>query len=793
METSSPSPPPPPSASQHGGDMEIHHPPITTDWDWSDLLDFAVEDQIPVSFDALGDPTQTIDNPTPEIESQQVQLPVPDRVRKRDPRLTCSNFLAGIVPCACPEVDELLREEEATLPGKKRVRVARAGSSIARCQVPGCETDISELKGYHRRHKVCLRCATATAVVLDEQTKRYCQQCGKFHVLSDFDEGKRSCRRKLERHNNRRRRKPADSSKASAGDKEVQGDLLTEDTTTCDAEAEKDGLCSSGQMAEKEGLVESEDGHVSTINSDPNSQNVTSDSGVSFTAFGDMLMDGGKDDSKFSFSPSNCDNKSDYASMCPTGRISFKLYDWNPAEFPRRLRHQIFQWLANMPVELEGYIRPGCTILTAFIAMPTFMWVKLVEDPVSYLNDLLGSGKMLSKKGRMRVYVNNMIFNVTKDGNSVMKVNVEGHAPRLHYVHPTCFEAGKPIELVVCGSNLLQPKFQFLVSFAGKYLAHDYCVALPQAHTKGGPGLHHQLCKILTHCNEPNLLGPAFIEVENESGLSNYIPILIGDTEICSEMKIIQQRFDASHSLIIGSECEVSTMRQTALSEFIMDIAWLLKEPSAEYSQQMMTSFQIQRINSLLNFLLHHESIIILDRILKNLKIMMDKKEANGMINGTSDTNMRLLQSYMDYASNIRHEKLQRSEVLKHHLEFSGKENNCISGSCCGNNKESVALYTEDLEQRPNGVLGVMGNSNSIARSDEFPLLTKDVMRMNLVNEKPKKSCGLVFSNTVLKYRPSFYVIALIAVCFGVCAIVLHPHKVSKLAVSIRRCLTDRF
>jgi hypothetical protein len=185
------------------------------------------------------------------------------------------------------------------------------------------------------------------------------------------------------------------------------------------------------------------------------------------------------------------------------------------------------------------------------------------------------------------------------------------------------------------------------------------------------------------------------LQVENESGLSNYIPILIGDTEICSEMKIIQQRFDASHSLIIGSECEVSTMRQTALSEFIMDIAWLLKEPSAENSQQMMTSFQIQRINSLLNFLLHHESTIILDKILKNLKIMMDKKEASGMVNGTSDTDMRLLQSYMDYASNIRHEKLQRSEVLKHQLKFSGKENNYISGSCCGNNKESVALSTE--------------------------------------------------------------------------------------------------
>lgn len=33
----------------------------------------------------------------------------------------------------------------------------------------------------------------------------------RFHILGDFDEGKRSCRRKLERHNNRRRRKVQES------------------------------------------------------------------------------------------------------------------------------------------------------------------------------------------------------------------------------------------------------------------------------------------------------------------------------------------------------------------------------------------------------------------------------------------------------------------------------------------------------------------------------------------------------------------------------------------------------
>lgn len=49
----------------------------------------------------------------------------------------------------------------------------------------------------------------------------------RFHILSDFDEGKRSCRRKLERHNRRRRRKPGDSGGELA--KELQQDIHSED------------------------------------------------------------------------------------------------------------------------------------------------------------------------------------------------------------------------------------------------------------------------------------------------------------------------------------------------------------------------------------------------------------------------------------------------------------------------------------------------------------------------------------------------------------------------------------
>lgn len=161
-------------------------------FEWSDFLDFTLDDPFAaISFDADVDhqqqqqQQQQHENPValPESENVFERNEELGRVRKRDPRLVCSNFLAGRVPCSCPEVDEKMEQEEVTVlggPGKKRARTVRApAGSTARCQVPGCEADISELKGYHRRHRVCLRCANASAVVLDGQSKRYCQQCGK--------------------------------------------------------------------------------------------------------------------------------------------------------------------------------------------------------------------------------------------------------------------------------------------------------------------------------------------------------------------------------------------------------------------------------------------------------------------------------------------------------------------------------------------------------------------------------------------------------------------------------------
>ncbi|XP_027336126.1 squamosa promoter-binding-like protein 8 isoform X2 [Abrus precatorius] len=79
-------------------------------------------------------------------------------------------------------------------------------SNLPRCQAQGCNADLSDAKHYHRRHKVCEFHSKAATVVAAGLTQRFCQQCSRFHLLSEFDNGKRSCRKRLADHNRRRRK-----------------------------------------------------------------------------------------------------------------------------------------------------------------------------------------------------------------------------------------------------------------------------------------------------------------------------------------------------------------------------------------------------------------------------------------------------------------------------------------------------------------------------------------------------------------------------------------------------------
>ncbi|GFP89316.1 squamosa promoter-binding-like protein 12 [Phtheirospermum japonicum] len=57
-------------------------------------------------------------------------------------------------------------------------------------RITGCTFDLSKSKEYHRKHRV-----------VGSLERRFCQQCSRFHSLSEFDEKKRSCRKRLSDHN----------------------------------------------------------------------------------------------------------------------------------------------------------------------------------------------------------------------------------------------------------------------------------------------------------------------------------------------------------------------------------------------------------------------------------------------------------------------------------------------------------------------------------------------------------------------------------------------------------------
>lgn len=124
------------------------------------------------------------------------------------------------------------RKKSQALDGKKASGGGggSVGLLLRNCQVEKCRVDLSDAKHYHRRHKVCEVHAKAEVVVVAGTRQRFCQQCSRFtfclisfrnilsthlncilwmcrfHEVSEFDEAKRSCRKRLAGHNERRRK-----------------------------------------------------------------------------------------------------------------------------------------------------------------------------------------------------------------------------------------------------------------------------------------------------------------------------------------------------------------------------------------------------------------------------------------------------------------------------------------------------------------------------------------------------------------------------------------------------------
>ncbi|KAJ0240118.1 Squamosa promoter-binding-like protein 3 [Hirschfeldia incana] len=113
------------------------------------------------------------------------------------------------------EEDTFVEEEEEAWEKKQKDKAtSSSSSSTGACQVERCTADMSRAKQYHKRHKVCEFHAKAPVVRIYGLRQRFCQQCSRFHELGEFDEAKRSCRRRLAGHNERRRKSTSEGDRS---------------------------------------------------------------------------------------------------------------------------------------------------------------------------------------------------------------------------------------------------------------------------------------------------------------------------------------------------------------------------------------------------------------------------------------------------------------------------------------------------------------------------------------------------------------------------------------------------
>ena len=315
------------------------------------------------------------------------------------------------------------RRGKVVVPAKAESRSkSKNKSSMQLCQADECGKDLSDLTYYHRRNRICDVHIKACSYRYDGKEVRFCQRCGHGHPLDEFDGGKHSCRKQLERHNARRRRKSHQAiekeiqsrpgslelttkkirracrsvdDEACEGRRDaisdppstVEGRSALEDTSPPlkSVEPVTSGINFRNEVASiKDEAVEDLAGWLTAQLNGPEARGENNDDAlfledVDFPITHDLLSSDRDpfDTALTIMSPTNALNSSEkqgqetsittmpsMTDQAMLSTVSIKLFGCTPAELPKDLSSQFRSWFEGRAAGIQGYLRPGCVHLT---------------------------------------------------------------------------------------------------------------------------------------------------------------------------------------------------------------------------------------------------------------------------------------------------------------------------------------------------------------------------------------------------------------------------------------------
>ncbi|KAJ7527214.1 hypothetical protein O6H91_16G042900 [Diphasiastrum complanatum] len=327
-----------------------------------------------------------------------------------------------------------------------------------------------------------------------------------------------------------------------------------------------------------------------------------------------------------------------------TGRISFKLFDRNPRDFPQLLRTQILEWLAQVPSEMESYIRPGCVILTIYLSMSVKMWEELCQNLHSSLKRLLNiSNSDFWCTGRILVQAEHELAYIV-DGEVHKLGPVRPTTAKILSVRPLAAVAGQPTKLILRGCNFTAPGLRILGAYQGKYASQGSAWVKEEGQgfdktnsktvmIEAGNAYEE---KYVSFIGGPcNAIGRCFIEVEDEGVGGGFVPLIVADDKVCSELHTLEDEIQRVSSGAIAMAMEngispeevsnfVNAARsaiETEATYFLHDLGWVFQKAfwkTNELVGEKHAGFQLPAatMKRLLKYAVEHDWCAVIHRLL---------------------------------------------------------------------------------------------------------------------------------------------------------------------------------
>ncbi|XP_074307363.1 squamosa promoter-binding-like protein 1 [Silene latifolia] len=300
--------------------------------------------------------------------------------------------------------------------------------------------------------------------------------------------------------------------------------------------------------------------------------------------------------------------------QCRTDRIVFKLFDKEPNDLPNVLRTQILEWLSHSPTDIEGYIRPGCIVLTLYLRLNTSLWEEFGCDISSNLSRLLDvSDDPFWKTGSIYARIQQRAAFIC-DGQFILDAPLPLRSPRsrISSISPVALPAGEEVQLVVRGSNLSGPTSRLLCAIEGRYLVQEDCSRLVER--TDTPTREDENHSLSFSCSIPNVPGRGFIEVEDFDLSGCFFPFIVAEPDVCYEICMLEREME------MGSSEDGDTNVECPALDFLHEMGWLLHRNSVRFKENhqelTLILFPFERLKWLVEFSMDHDWRAVLKKLM---------------------------------------------------------------------------------------------------------------------------------------------------------------------------------